>query len=168
MILLRERYLNAYQGGSIKVGDDEEWSFMGSSGRLMCTLTANDVLKKASFAFDGQYLRPEFESSFSNFCGEWDGMNVFWYNESVSGDQSERKRKHSAVACYNWNEFSQDFHLIEKNQFVNNTSNTYALTRNFLARTDGMGAGWMQIEGDTPICLAMFLCLFYAKTVSAE
>ena len=125
---MRERYLLAYEGGSIKVGDDEEWTYIGSNGRLSCSLTNSEELKNAVFTFDGQYLRPEFGSEGTDYCGEWDGMNVYWYKENVNGEQSERKRRLTASSCYNWNPARQEFHLIESNHFAKDTHNTWALT----------------------------------------
>jgi len=162
-VYLREQFIEGCEGGSIKVGDDEEWTYIGATGRLTCSLTTYKELNKNSFIFDGQFVRAEHTSPDIDFYGEWDGMNIFCFaDSSKSGEQSARARRLTAKSCYNWNATKQTFHMITNNQFAQDKHNTWGLTRNFLARTDGMGGGWVQVEGDTPICLAMFLNLFYA------
>ena len=158
-LFLRERYLQAYEGGSIKIGDNEEWSYLGQSGRLSCVMTPNKALAKAAFHFDGQYLHPE-GADIQN-CGEWDGINAFWYESGPAPEQSERSRRQTATRCYNWNESLSEFHLVRSNAFVGDNCNAWKFTRTFLARKDGMGGDWIQVEGAVPICLAMFLRLFH-------
>jgi len=159
-LYLRECYLNTFEGGVIKVGDDDEWNYIGSKGLLSCCLSKDNQFHKCKFTFDGQFLCPEFDFEYTQ-CGEWDGMNVFWYENLISGVTSERKRKQSASCCFNWNENVKEFEKVNSSTFEDDNVNTWKLTRNFLARKDGMGGGWFQIEGDIPICIAMFLNLFY-------
>jgi len=158
--VLADRYMKNIKGGSIKVGDAEEWTYVGKSGRLICSLTNTPELQDFVFEFDGQFFRPLVDTF--SIGGEWDGMNILWY-ENIS-NPNEYKRKQNAKKCYNWNQTKQEFYLMCNDFFA--MEDTWKLTRNFLARTEGVGNGWLQIEGDTPVCLAMFLHLFYESLPS--
>jgi hypothetical protein len=161
---LRQLYIEPLIGGTIKVGDAEEWSYIQKLGEMSCMLSEANLLTCASVTFDGQYLLPLKPSKTGNTnigTGEWDGLDIFWYEDFLPHTVEDTKvRRSHATMSFHWVNQSQEFRPIRDGKVISDDPfNTWRWARVFLARKKQSSFDWVQREGDVPLPLPMFLAM---------
>ena len=162
--LLKEIYFDKLIGGTIKVGDYEEWSYIRNHKEMTCILSDGNSITGIKFHYDGLFLLPGENNHLG--AGEWDGINIYWYTAGIPDIEDSNLRKKYADMSFHWIPFQEEFRPLHGINVIDDSYNTWKWARQFITRKRQSAHDWVQKEGDVPLPITMFLCMYKWASVT--
>lgn len=131
---------------------------------MTCILSEESLITGIKFTYDGQFLLPGLNNTLG--AGEWDGINIFWYSSGLPAIDDPNQRKKQADLSFHWIPFQEEFRPLKGTNVVEDPFNTWKWARQFITRKKQSSHDWVQKEGEVPLPLTMFLCMYKWASVT--